>query len=209
MTNNPRTSPIPGVSIRFFQQRDATGAESVSEFVAPALGQLLVPDTTAIARQIAGYQPRLTDHAGAYWYRDGTGASGWLRVEGLHPRDIDKIHELMIVEDISAAIGIPEPWRMDPEMFTSVRLRTGNPWMFLGSAVVILGFAIAMMLSAIFRANNLALLITLIFFSAAFVVLGVLLIRRAVQRLPWWNAARAEVRRRGIPMPDKLHGLGY
>ena len=204
-------NPARPERIHFFQLRDAAGRPDERDFVVPIDYKPLSRVSVSLAQQLRPLKPRLTEHPGVYWYLDDGVGSGWLRVEETHPVDVDRLHKFMIVADLSLATGHEEPWPVDPTIIGQAGApRAGNPYLLIGWGAVTFGIACF----GLFR----------IFFSDAFddgpgtifagicmvLLAGVstVLVVRGVKRMAWWRAARAEARRRGIPLPDKLSGTG-
>lgn len=195
--------------VHLFQTHDAQGRPAVTDRLTPVVRQPATLLEVSIVQQLMPYTPRLTEHAGVYLYTEPGVGSGWLRLENLSSHDTNKLHQLMIVEDISAAIGIKEPWREDPPALRLGAPRAGNPYILIVFGLIVAGLGafgvvrIATLDGEWSVIRGIALVTTF-----ALIPLGLLLAERGRRRLRWWHAARAEAARRGIPLPDKLSGTG-
>ena len=193
---------------RFFQQ-----TPEVAQFEQPLAEARLAPVEVSAQRQLAPLHLATTEFPGVYHYRDDAGRAGWLRTENFYQFEVRSLQQLIVVEELSDAIGIPEPWMQERPLFTGGQPRTGNPYLLIGSGVVVLGVAvwgIASVIADVLRGGGMlggawiAALVVLVLLVPLSVVVAI----RGVLRLRWWRAARAEARRRGIDLPDKLTGVG-
>jgi hypothetical protein len=197
--------------IHFFQLRDAAGVPAERDFVVPLDHKLLLPVSVSLAQQLRPLKPRLTYHPGVYWYLEEGVGSGWLRVEETDPVDVESLHELMVAADLGLAAGHEEPWPVDRSMLGQIGApRAGNPYIMIGWGALLIGvacFGVIRFFSTDGFGGGPAgisagiLMVLLIGVSTALIV-------RGAKRLAWWHAARAEARRRGIPLPEKLTGTG-
>ena len=211
-----RTSPSrpsPGVNglprlFRVFQQ-----APQVRTLELPLLEQRLTPVEVSSQKQLAPYALATTEYPGVYWYRDQAGATGWLRAENFYDFEVSSLQQLIVVEELGDAVGIAEPWMQDKPVISGGQPRAGNPYVLITSAVVVFGISVFGVLATIVRAlqaggfpgwGSLVAILILGLLMPLSVALGL----RGVLRLRWWRATRAEAKRRGIELPDKLTGLG-
>lgn len=188
---------------RFFQQ-----APTSYEFVVPLVEQRLSTIEVSTQRQLERLTLITTEHPGVFWYRDPNGHYGWMRAEHFYQFEIDDLQQLVVVEELSDAIGIPEPWRQDKPIITGGQPRAGNPYVLIGLGGVF-GAIAAFGLIAILLSGESGLgWAVAVIVTALLLATSPLLIIRGAKRLRWWRLARAEAKRRGIELPDKLTGLG-
>ena len=214
----PAESPSPsrpsrGVNgqprlFRVFQQ-----SPQVRTIELPLIEQRLTPVEVSAQKQLDPYSLATTEYPGVFWYRDQAGAIGWLRAENFYGFEVDALQQLIVVEELGDAVGIAEPWMQDKPVFTGGQPRAGNPYFLITAGLVVFGIALFGIVTTIGRGLQLGgfpgwdwliALLVLGLLMPLSVVLGL----RGVLRLRWWRAARAEAKRRGIKLPDKLTGLG-
>ena len=210
-TSPPR--PSPGVNglprlFRVFQQ-----APQIRTLELPLIEQRLTPIEVSAQKQLDPYSLATTEYPGVYWYRDQSGATGWLRTENFYGFEVGALQQLIVVEELGEAVGIAEPWMQDKPVVSAGQPRAGNPYVLITSAVAVFGIAVFGLVTTIGRGlqyggfpgwGSLIAILVLGLLMPLSVGLGV----RGVVRLRWWRAARAEAKRRGIDVPDKLTGLG-
>lgn len=195
------------ILLRFFQAQDALGHPAPQEFLVEVPVKWHTLEVTAAVRYLVSFRPRLSAEPGSYFYDHPDIGSGWVRVEGLRDSEATLLHELLTVEDINVVIGLSEPWREDPPVTRNGAPRAGNPWFLLGAAVFFIALVTIPWVTTTAEMTP-ALEITKVVSMVLFIGLGLGLAVRGLMRMRWWTAARAEARRRGIPYPNKLSGLG-
>ncbi len=188
---------------RFFQQ-----APTATEFVVPLVERRLTGIEVSAQRQLAPLALTTTEHPGVFWYRDPDGRYGWLRTEHFYDFEVNDLQQLVVVEELSEAVGVTEPWMQDKPVITGGQPRAGNPYFLMAAGAILVGLsAFGLVTMATTDPRDAGWVVALVM-MALLLVLSVLLVIRGATRLRWWRLARAEARRRGVELPDKLTGLG-
>lgn len=188
---------------RFYQQTPSPAEHVV------ALNELrLTPTEVSAQKQLAPFSLATTEHAGVFWYRDEQGRTGWMRLENFYNFEVDDLQQLIVVEQLSEAAGVPEPWSQDRPALTLGQPRTGNPYVLMVTGAVLIGVAGFGVVRALADGDGSLPWTIALVMMVLLIALAVAVIIRGAMRLRWWRRTRAEAKRRGIALPDKLTGLG-
>lgn len=189
--------------IRFHEQEPQQ-----QEVAVPVEAPLHVREEVQVHRMLRRWRLGLTDTPGTYFYADDAGRSGWLRLEGFSAGTVATVHQLVSADVLSAQAGVAESMAEDDWVGSYTTARTGNPYLLVavGVAMMVLGAAGLARMAPLAGQGTGNLVATVM--MGLLVLVGVLPIVRGAVRLTWWHRARAEARRRGVPLPDKLKGLG-
>jgi len=134
-------------------------------------------------------------------YAEHCRSSGFMRLEGFSPEDLQRIDDYFRVEEIGHELGYPKPPAQALDYLGRSVMRNPVPFVVLG-AVMIPPLVILFVLS---MAGLLPQLGGIWVLPVCVIPLCVLMIALQVRRLRWWVRARALVRARGERMP---YGLG-
>lgn len=205
-TGNTDASGEPiGGAIRFFQTSDSAGQPAALESVREVRYEGLRSITETVMDILRPLSPRETEHAGVFWYADPGDGTGWLRLEGFPAVNVHEVQQAVRTLALDAAIGQPEPVRQEVLGFgNSLVNRTTNPYFKIAAGLVLLGlagFALVRMLGTPgFDLGKIFALVACL----GLVVACVILIANGLKRRAWWHRARAEARRQGVGLPDRL-----
>lgn len=191
--------------IRFLQTKNADGESAQSEYVQEIFYEGLRSVAESAFDNLKHLRPRETDHPGIFQYVDSKRGSGTFRIEHFNPLDADKLRQLLRMQEISDAIGKKDPHRSEELSFgASVVPRTSNPFFQITLGVVSIGISawgIAIMVNSFDGTVGYYFAFGVL---VALCLFGILILWVGAKRVRWWTAMRAEVRRRGVAMPEQL-----
>lgn len=199
-----RTEPTGGI-IRLVQTTDPAGRPAAREYVRAVQYEGMRSISETVMDFLRPLSPRETENPGVFWYTDPAHGAGWLRLEGFGAVTIDEVQQAVRTLAIEAAVGQPEPVRQEVLSFgNSLANRTTNPYFKIGAGAVVLGLVI---FGAVRLFTEPGMDPGKAFAALAMVgvaVLCVILIVNGFRRRAWWHRARAEARRQGVRLPDRL-----
>ncbi|CAN5379036.1 hypothetical protein BH10ACT7_BH10ACT7_03010 [soil metagenome] len=196
--------PIGGV-IRVFQSTDATGRPALVESVREVRYEGLRSITETVMDILRPLSPRETESAGVFAYTDPASGAGWMRMEGFRSVNVNEVQQAVRTLAIDKAIGQSEPVRQEVLSFGNALVpRTTNPYVKIAVGVIILGIAVFGLLRLLTLPGTDPGRVVAALVLSALAVVCVILIANGFRRRAWWHRARAEARRQGVELPDRL-----
>ena len=149
--------------------------------------------------------PRETEHSGVFFYTDPANGAGWLRLEQFRKVNIDEVQQAVRTLAIDTAIGQSEPVRQEVLSFGNAMVnRTTNPYFKIAAGVILLGVAVFGLVRLLTDPGIEPGKVVATVACAGLAVVCLILIRQGFKRRAWWHRARAEARRQGVELPDRL-----
>jgi hypothetical protein len=194
-------------TVRIFQTHDASGVPAQAVYVEVISDRSLTTLASDTVKFLAQLNVTQTEHVGVFRYNDPARGSGWLRLERFRTPDIQRVQELVRMEEITRVIGRQPMRPADSRYGRSMVLPTKNPWAMLAYSVFGFLAGIAVFTGGLAAASNLAELIAIGVMGFILLLVSIALAVIGVIRIRWWQRARAYVRQQGTPMPPDLTGI--
>jgi hypothetical protein len=213
MSNHQELSPEPEAvepernTVRIYQTHNASGSPAQAQFVEVISNASLTTLASDTVKFLSPLNVTQTEHVGVFTYSDPARGSGWLRLERFRTPDIDRVQDLVRMEEITRVIGRQPLRPADSRYGRSMVLPTKNPWAMLVYSVFGFIAGIAVFGGGLAAASNFAELIAIVVMGFILILVSIALAVIAVIRVRWWERARAYVRQQGIPMPPDLTGI--
>ncbi len=189
-------------TVRILQTHDSAGADAPAEYervVTNTTASTLGWDAMTFLRPLT---PTRTADPLVFSYVDPEQGSGWLRLEGFAPADVQRIGELVQIEEISRVVGHDRIPKDDLTIGRAALLRTNNPWFMLPLGIVI---AVMGVLVAAFPQNGADPVVSAVI-GIPLVLTGVAVTVVGIIRTIWWQRARNYAIKTGQTLPPELRG---
>lgn len=201
MTGSERVGGV----VRFFQTTDLAGRPAPIETTRDIRYEGLRSLSETVMDVVRPLSPGETEHPGVFWYADPASGSGWLRLEGFPAVNVDEVQQAVRTLAIEAALGQSEPVRQEVlSVGNALVNRTTNPYFKIAAGTILLGLAVFAMTRMLTTPGAEPGKIFALVASIGLAVVCVILVVNGLRRRAWWHRARAEAKRQGIPLPDRL-----